>query len=900
MAQEGVIRNFMVALGFKTDNTGLGQMQDAMKGVELKAVALKGALLALATGAVIAVRQTASELDKLYFSSQRIGASATNITAFGNAITQMGGNAESAIGTLETLAEKVRNSPGYEGMLNSLGVDTKQANGDMRDRVEVMKDLSGVLAQMPAYQANAYAQSLGIDQNTLLAMRDGKFLQNMEKYQKIQEQLGMNDDLTKSGNEFMTEYRDLTMMTKTGFQVVVMQAGKALIPILRLLNQLLQSGIQAFSQLNPQVKDMLGVGLRFTMVALAFSGVIRVFGMLARFLPTIKNLIWVLKALRLAFLSSPLGIILALGAALALLYDDYKTWKEGGESLIDWSKWSKDIDKGLAILGSIYDWVSSFVSKVIDEFGKLDPAIQAVIGSISGLAIIGVLIAKHGFGIKYFTMAKKSALGLAKVLRALFKVFAFTPIGRAIALIGLLITAIGWLIKDFNKWKSGADSFLPWAKWSKSIDKVMDKIRGFLSLLGEFKDRTIKFVQKFLADPMGAIKDVLNGNTGDDKAPSKPPEETSDTVKAINETSRAIVDGTKEMLGKGLDILGNVIFPSANASVVAPTTYNPNPEPKESAFDKATEAAKVITQKGVDAAVSVGKLVDQTVRESLAVQKTSFSNNTLRLSKQDIEDLIKVTSTEVVASLKGEAFTKQTRGVVDTILNRVASGKWGSTVRDVANAKRQFTKITGPKFYKTKSGKIIKLNPYGSVQNMPLKDINPKVQAAVLSYLADREKGRESSVGGNLNYANPYVSDKKNREAWVDEFYDKALKSGMVFGSGKNVHGHGTTMDLVKYIPKPFKISIHSITPKTPNNSEFFAPNTVIKNNAPPHGNPEKSQLNSVNSHPDLSTVTIHQEFKTDMTINGAREPVESANAIKRQQENSLVIMARNAKGLIT
>ena len=56
---------------------------------------------------------------------------------------------------------------------------------------------------------------------------------------------------------------------------------------------------------------------------------------------------------------------------------------------------------------------------------------------------------------------------------------------------------------------------------------------------------------------------------------------------------------------------------------------------------------------------------------------SGMKSGTLHLSKQDIEDLVKVTSTEVVGSLKGEAFTKQTQGVVDTILNRVASGKWG-------------------------------------------------------------------------------------------------------------------------------------------------------------------------------------------------------------------------------
>jgi hypothetical protein len=95
----------------------------------------------------------------------------------------------------------MRNSPGYESQINSLGVQTKDANGAMRDRVEVMKDLSGVLSKMPAHQANAYASSLGIDQNTLLAMRDGKFVSNMDKYQKIQKELGMNDDLAKSGND---------------------------------------------------------------------------------------------------------------------------------------------------------------------------------------------------------------------------------------------------------------------------------------------------------------------------------------------------------------------------------------------------------------------------------------------------------------------------------------------------------------------------------------------------------------------------------------------------------------------------------------------------------------------------------------------------------------------------
>jgi len=729
MAKNGVVRDFLVSLGFDTDNSGLANMKSAMDGIEWKAKALNGALMALATGAVLAVRQTASELDKLYFSSQRIGASVTNINAYGNAIAQLGGSADGAIGSLESLAEKIRNSPGYEGQLKSLGVSTRDANGAMRDRVEVMKDLSGVLTKMPAYQANAYANSLGIDQKTMLAMRDGKFISNMEKYQKIQKELGMNDDLAKSGNEFMTEYRDLTMMTKTGFQVIVMQAGKALIPILRLLNQLIQAGIHAFSQLNPQIKEGLAIGLRFAMLALMFSAMAKSLGLVLKFIPALKTFIGLLKLFRLAFLASPIGIILALGAALALLYDDYKTWRDGGKSLFDWSK------------------------------------------------------------------------------------------------------------------------------WTNGIDTIINKIKDFLDILNKVKDKTVEFVQKIIKDPAGALKEVA-----------------TEVQQGVQKAKNAVQ---------------NYVNPSDPSKAT----------PLQNKVSSASHAVKGAIEQSVAVAAGVAKATVGAVKGAVGSPGTSISGmkgSTLHLSKQDIEDLIKVTSTEVVGSLKGDAFAKQTQGVVDTILNRVASGKWGSSVRDVANARRQFSKITGPKSYKTKDGKTINLNPYGSVQNMPNKDVNPRVRAEVLAYLEERSNGKSSIVGEHLNYANPYSSDKKNRKAWVDAFYAKSQKEGMVFGSGRAIHGHGTTNDLIKFKPKPFNISIRDN--KLPGNVGI--PSSNIQTFAPPAGNPHKSQINNSNAM-TASNIVINQSYQTDMTINGASSPIDSANAVKRQQQNAMTFMARGAKGVL-
>ncbi|MFX5825423.1 hypothetical protein ABTE10_00795 [Acinetobacter baumannii] len=369
-----VIRDFFVSLGFSTDNEGARKMGDALKGVDLKATLLHKTLLLLATGAVVAVAKTASELDKLYYSSQRIGASASNIRAYGDAISQMGGNAQNALQSLENVAQKMRNSPGYEGMLTGMGVATRDGNGQLRDRVEVMKDLSKTMKGMDYYQANAYASSLGIDENTLMAMRDDKFISNMEKYQKLRQDVGLNDELTKSGTEFMVQFSDITMTTKAITEVVVMTAGQALIPILKMINNFLRSAIAWFAELDPRFKAILATGLKFALLAVIFGGFIGTIAKLASVLPMLKGLLFLIKSLRLAFLASPIGIVLALAAAIAALWDDYQTWKNGGESLIDWSKWEGGIETAIArikelaeLIKNLKDKTVEFVTKAIDD-----------------------------------------------------------------------------------------------------------------------------------------------------------------------------------------------------------------------------------------------------------------------------------------------------------------------------------------------------------------------------------------------------------------------------------------------------------------------------------------------------------------------------------------------------
>lgn len=172
----------------------------------------------------------------------------------------------------------------------------------------------------------------------------------------------------------------------------------------------------------------------------------------------------------------------------------------------------------------------------------------------------------------------------------------------------------------------------------------------------------------------------------------------------------------------------------------------------------------------------------------------------LRLSEQDVDDLIKVTATEVAASLNDENLANQAGAVVDTILNRVMSGRsnW-STVRSVINERWQFSDINAPR-----------PSAYGSVQNVPESRVPARVRAMVVAHLQNRANGGASLVGNNLSYANPYALDEASdaTRAWVEDVVHQASITGYRYGSGRAVHVHGTTQGLMPFRPAPYSIEL--------------------------------------------------------------------------------------------
>lgn len=102
------------------------------------------------------------------------------------------------------------------------------------------------------------------------------------------------------------------------------------------------------------------------------------------------------KLLNLEFLATPLGMLLAGFVALLALFDDYKTWKEGGQSFFNWSKVAPSIEAAielfkvmLNIVVKIFETLNALVhldfSKMLGSLGQLLAAINGLNGAIDKL-----------------------------------------------------------------------------------------------------------------------------------------------------------------------------------------------------------------------------------------------------------------------------------------------------------------------------------------------------------------------------------------------------------------------------------------------------------------------------------------------------------------------------------
>ncbi|HGE8301172.1 TPA: lytic transglycosylase [Serratia marcescens] len=387
------IKDFLISLGFDIDEAGGRKFESVVSGVTMNAVKMGAAVEAAALTVVGFTTKIASGLDRLYWQSQRTGATANNIRAIGYAFSQAGGSVEGFNGTLDNLARFLRSTPGAEGFLRNLGIQTRDAAGNLRDTAQLVTLVGDKLAKMPYYRANQYAQILGIDESTLLAMRRG-VKGFTSDYQSMLQATGFDSQkAAEQSNKFMTQMRGLAnlfgiMRDKIGGNLAGGLAGN--------LESFRKNILLNFPKIEGTITAVLKkvLSLADSIMTLVYRGVQGAGDLMRwwdRLDDTTKGLIKVLGGLLLAwrmlnsaFLTSPIGMVTALIAALVALYDDYQVWKEGGDSLINWGKWKPEIDAAMKGMKELRDSIFS-VGQEIAKLLNIDLKSWSLKGDIADL-----------------------------------------------------------------------------------------------------------------------------------------------------------------------------------------------------------------------------------------------------------------------------------------------------------------------------------------------------------------------------------------------------------------------------------------------------------------------------------------------------------------------------------
>jgi hypothetical protein len=225
MAESGVIREFLVALGFRIDQPALQSFEQGIHKAGRAAIGLASAVEGMALTVGLGISRFASNLEQLYFAAHRTGSSAVALRAFQRTAQDFGASAGEALGSVEGLAQSMRTNPGNVALLEGLGVHLKRTKDGTYDAADALMQFGDVMRKRgyfkpgQFYIAEQYARMLGINERTLLALRNGKFDAEYKRIHGRMKHHGF-DKAAADAHRFMNSLRSLeTVLQVFGAQV---------------------------------------------------------------------------------------------------------------------------------------------------------------------------------------------------------------------------------------------------------------------------------------------------------------------------------------------------------------------------------------------------------------------------------------------------------------------------------------------------------------------------------------------------------------------------------------------------------------------------------------------------------------------------------------------------------
>ena len=301
--------------GGEADKTGAKLKKSGKDGAEgFENVAKSAAKFLALIGGTMAVKrfienqiEANAALDRF---AQNLDQSANSISAWGNAAELAGGSAEGLQGTMDMLSEsqtelQLTGQSGLIPYFSALGVSLADTQGKARPVNELLLDLSDRFSKMDRTTANNMGRMMGIDQGTMQLLLKGR--SEVELMIARQKEYGA---VTKQQAEEASRLRNAMVASKQSFEAFGRELLSAATPALEKMFAIFSD----FGSWIQENKEFVQTFLTSIAVGLA--------GIAAATIPINLTVV----------------AVLALAAAVAALWQDYQTWKRGGDSFIDWSK----------------------------------------------------------------------------------------------------------------------------------------------------------------------------------------------------------------------------------------------------------------------------------------------------------------------------------------------------------------------------------------------------------------------------------------------------------------------------------------------------------------------------------------------------------------------------------
>lgn len=209
-----VITQFLIGIGYDYDDKGERQAKAGMESIKSSTLAIGSALASVAIGAGVRVDQLAEKSRKLQDQLYRTNTQTTWVQGYGAALTELGGNADDAVGRITGIEEKLAAiRMGDTAFLDSLGRAGFKDSidlGEAKSAQDFITRASEQFARATHTQQVNMANVLGLtDAEFKLWQQGGSYID--EHSRKLADQLGYTESLNQKQYEYSQSWVELNL-----------------------------------------------------------------------------------------------------------------------------------------------------------------------------------------------------------------------------------------------------------------------------------------------------------------------------------------------------------------------------------------------------------------------------------------------------------------------------------------------------------------------------------------------------------------------------------------------------------------------------------------------------------------------------------------------------------------